>query len=76
MSISDDLIVYFKETHSVDVTESTPLIGDGIIDSMGVVDLLTHVSEQYQVEFGGEDMTEENLGTVSSIAKLIKKMVD
>ena len=75
MNISNDLISYFKQQLSVDVTEDTPLIENGIIDSMGVIELVTHVSEKYQIEFSGDDMTEENFGTVRAFAKLIQTLV-
>lgn len=71
MTIETQLITYFKDTLDADVTPGTPLIEQGIIDSMGVMDLVTFIEQSFGVEFEMDDMTVEKLGTVAAISKLI-----
>lgn len=71
MTIETQLITYFKDTLDADVTSGTPLIEQGIIDSMGVMDLVTFIEQSFGVEFEMDDMTVEKLGTVAAISKLI-----
>lgn len=71
MTIETQLITYFKETLDADVTPGTPLIEQGIIDSMGVMDLVTFIEQSFGVEFEMDDMTVEKLGTVAAISNLI-----
>lgn len=71
MSFETQLITYFKDTLDADVTSGTPLIDEGIIDSMGVMELVTFIEQSFGVEFDMDDMTVEKLGTVTAIARLI-----
>lgn len=71
MTIENMLTSYFKEISDIDVTPYTLLIQEGIIDSMGVMELITYINQISGVEFDVDDMTTENLGTISAIVKLI-----
>jgi acyl carrier protein len=71
MTIESQLINYFKDTLDADVTPATPLIDQGIIDSMGVMELITFIALTFGVEFDVDDMTAEQLGTVAAISRLI-----
>ncbi|GLI39248.1 acyl carrier protein [Geobacter hydrogenophilus] len=71
MTIETQLITYFKETLDADVSAGTPLIEQGIIDSMGVMELITFIQQTFDVEFDVDDMTVEKLGTVTAISRLI-----
>lgn len=71
MKIEDKLIAYFKDNFDAEVTIKTNLIDDGIIDSMGVISLITFINQVFGVEFDMDDMTVDKLGTIASITKLI-----
>ncbi|CAG1010335.1 D-alanine--poly(phosphoribitol) ligase subunit 2 [Anaerolineae bacterium] len=71
MTIETQLISYFKDTLDADVAAGTPLIEQGIIDSMGVMELITFIEQAFGVEFDMDDMTAEKLGTVTAISRLI-----
>lgn len=47
--------------------EEDSLLGTGIIDSMGIMELVVFLEEQFGIEVGDTEITEENLGTLSSI---------
>ena len=47
------------------------LLGRGVIDSMGVLELIGFLQTQFGVAIGDEDVTEENLGTLASIARYV-----
>jgi len=71
MTIEGQLINYFKDTLDADVSSETLLIDQGIIDSMGVMELITFIAQTFGVEFDVDDMTAEKLGTVTAISSLI-----
>ena len=72
MNIEKTIIEYFKSTLDVKVSKDTKLIEEAIIDSMGVMELLTFIGETFQIEFDLDDMTEENFGTIPAIIRLIE----
>lgn len=53
------------------VGESDSLLRHGIIDSLGVVELVEFLQETFGVTIGDDDITEDNLGTLASIARFV-----
>lgn len=56
-----------------DLKNDTSLVRSGIIDSMGVVELLFFIEEKFGVQVADEDVTEENLGTINAVAGYIMR---
>ena len=52
--------------------DDQPLIGSGILDSLGVVELIAFIEESFDCHVNDHDVTEANFGTVSAIARLIE----
>lgn len=48
-----------------------PLIGGGVIDSIGVVELVAFLEEAFGVEIPEDEITEQNLGSLSAIGRFI-----
>ena len=55
----------------VQLTDTDQLLERGIIDSMGVLELITFVQEEFSVQVSDSDVTEENFGTLNGIARYI-----
>jgi acyl carrier protein len=47
------------------------LLEQGIIDSMGVLDLLNFLEEAFGVRVADDELTEENLGTLRGIGRFV-----
>ena len=47
------------------------LLERGIIDSMGVLELIAFLETEFGIVVGDEDVTEENLGTLASIGRYV-----
>lgn len=63
---------YIKKSTQTEVDSETPLIEQGIIDSMGVMDLIAFIQSSFHVEFTDDDLTAENFENIHSIAVLIE----
>lgn len=50
---------------------SDDLLGSGIIDSLGMMKLVTFVEEQFNIEVAPEEMIIENFMTVKNICEYI-----
>jgi acyl carrier protein len=59
--------LYMRRDFRLDDNDS--LLGSGIIDSMGVMEVIAFIETEFGVEVGDEDVTEENLGTIRAISK-------
>jgi acyl carrier protein len=53
------------------VGDDDSLLGNGIIDSMGVIEVITFIQEEFSITIEDDDITEENLGTLSAIARYV-----
>jgi acyl carrier protein len=48
------------------------LLGAGIVDSLGFVELVETVEERYGVDVGDGEITEENFGSIDAIAAFVE----
>jgi acyl carrier protein len=54
-----------------DLNADTPLLSAGLLDSLGIVELMTFVSDELGFEISDDDFTPENFETVGSLVRLI-----
>ena len=52
------------------------LLGSGVIDSMGVMEMIEFLEEEFGVIVDDRDITEENLGTLNAIAGYVAERRD
>lgn len=70
-SMKDKLKEFFKSYsgHAAGFDEN--LFDSGAIDSMGVLELLNFLIEEFKVSVDPESVTEENLSTINAISSLV-----
>jgi len=68
--IVDSLLVGSERT---DVEADEPLTSSGLIDSLGMLRLITYLEEQFQLEVGDGDVGDENFGTLSRLAAFVDR---
>lgn len=61
--------LYMRPDFSIGDDDS--LLGKGIIDSMGVIEVITFIQQEFSITIDDDDITEENLGTLSAIARYV-----
>ena len=55
----------------VAIEPDTDLFNSGIIDSFNMIEIIEHVEERFQIAIAMEDLTLQNFGTVTAIAKTV-----
>ena len=63
--------LYMRRNFEFEDTDS--LLGRGIIDSMGVIELLAFVQSEFEVSVDDDEITEENFGTLWLIARFVQR---
>lgn len=53
------------------LTESTPLITGGILDSLATLKLVSYLEEKYKIQIEAHEADVEHLNTIVSIAALV-----
>ena len=70
--IKDYIMAEFLPGESPDeLTDTTPLISGGILDSIATLKLVMFMEEQYRVSFEPHEVDKENLDDLSSITRLL-----
>lgn len=59
-----------------DVTEKTPLISSGLLDSFAIFDLISMVEEKFGIRFNPEEMIMDCLDTPLLIATLVRQQLE
>ena len=69
---SASLVNLFREQLNVDVEGlDTDLIGEGLMDSLMLVELLTHLEETYQITIDLANLDIEHFRSISSITRFV-----
>ncbi len=63
---------YLEEGDEREITETTPLITGGIVDSFSMVSLKRFLERKYSIRIPDEDATPEAFDTVQTIAALVR----
>lgn len=56
------------------LNEDTPLLGN-VIDSQGVIELVSFVQQRFNIEIADEEVTTDNLATMKTVVALVEKKV-
>ena len=54
-------------------TDEDSLLGTGIIDSTGVLELIAHLEEQYQMSFEDNELIADNFDSITKITSFLRK---
>ena len=52
-------------------TDRQSFLESGMIDSTGILELITHIEDQYEVDVEDEEMIPENLDSIERIARFV-----
>ena len=76
MGLEADLLAYirgqFAPQAGVELDVHTDLLGDGIVDSTAMMQLVLWIEETYQFPVELEDISPEIFGTVQRLAKYVQ----
>jgi len=54
------------------LNDDTPLLGN-VIDSQGVIELVSFVQQRFQIEVDDAEVTTDNMATLKSLVALVEK---
>lgn len=54
-----------------ELTDDASLMGNGIVDSMGVMEVIEFLEEQFGVTVSDAEITEANIGTLNAITSYV-----
>lgn len=74
--IADRTRSYIRKTFlyarpAAELGDDERLLEGGIIDSMGVLELIGFLEKEFGIAIADEDITEDNLGSVNAVARYV-----
>jgi acyl carrier protein len=54
------------------LSDDYPLIERGVLDSMGVLSLVSFIESEFGVEIRDEELVSQNFGTIADMARLVE----
>jgi acyl carrier protein len=74
------VLAYFANKKTLTGSEDEQLriryLNEAIIDSMGIIDLITHFEDQYQIRFEADDLQSEEFQTIGGLVHIIERLSD
>jgi acyl carrier protein len=59
--------------HSEHIEDDEPLVDSGIIDSLGILKILSFLDEECGIDLGSEEITPAKFATLRSICELVEQ---
>ncbi len=73
MKYAQEISQYIKDKYGLNALKAEDyLFTSGVIDSFGIVELISDLENLYGIHFDSNDLKKENLETVNAIARLIE----
>lgn len=72
VSMKQFIIEHFPLARRKELTDADHLIESGVIDSMGVLDLVAFIESEFNVRVEDEDLTPENFQSIARITLFIQ----
>ena len=71
--IQDYLVKNFLLGEKMSISPTTSLLGEGILDSTGVLELVTFLEEEFGVQVGDSEMIPENLDSLANLTAFVQR---
>ena len=62
-----------QQKSGIQLGDDDQLVESGIIDSMGVMNMLGFLEERFNIQIPGDELMPENFATVSAIVALVER---
>ena len=63
----------FPLASSKELTQELSLLDSGIVDSLGVLDLVGFIEEQFGIEAEDDDLVPENFDSINALTQFVKE---
>lgn len=58
----------------INFKESTTLIDDAILDSFAILEIVSEINDQFDIQIGASDIIPENFNSVEAMWKMIENL--
>jgi len=74
-SVRDEIRAFvfarFPMAQSRQIGDGESLLDSGIVDSLGILDIVTHLEDRFGVEIGDDDLNPENFDSIEVLSAFV-----
>ncbi len=70
--VLDFIRARFPVAQGMDMGDGSSLLDSGVIDSLGILDLVTFMEESFDIEASDEDLVPENFDSISALVRFVE----
>ena len=63
---------FFLNTRTISIDDNTSLMENGIVDSTGILEVVTYLQSDFEIEILDEEIVPENLDSLNNMARFIE----
>jgi acyl carrier protein len=67
------ITTHFSQARTRSLADEEPLLESGIVDSLGILDLVAFIESEFKVRVDDDDLTPENFNSISRIVAFIEE---
>jgi acyl carrier protein len=71
--VKDFVVANFYVSDPAEITLDYPLVGRGLVDSTGMLEVIAFLEEEYGIRIADHETVPENLGTIALIAAFVER---
>lgn len=72
-TISSFVMQSFPLAQKQKFTQDVPLLESGIVDSVGILEIVTFLEREFAIQISDDDLLPENFGSVAGIAAFVER---
>jgi acyl carrier protein len=74
--IQNFIIEHFPIARQRHLSDNSPLLENGILDSLGVLELVTYLEQEFKISVADEELVPENFQTIMCVTAFVEKKSD
>ena len=74
--IKDFIWKHFPLARTRKIVDTDPLLETGILDSLGILEVVTFIEHEFHIILNDDDLVSENFHSMESIVEFVKKRCD
>lgn len=67
------IIQKFPAARKRTIDDDVPLLASGIVDSMGVLDVVTFLEKSFSIRLADDELTPDNFATIKCISSFVER---
>lgn len=71
VSIEEFIHEQFPLARQRQIERHTSLIGNGIVDSLGILEIVTHIESEFKLTLTDDEMLSEHFNSIESLAEFV-----